>query len=129
MPATDLAAVQRALGNMCLIIDGNQQHEEPKLRSVDPGSVDAYYMLAAFCFDLNRKLHYLFKATREFAREGHTDRAMANEVKRDNDYMYDDPSVKTWKERAERAEKVLLRLYNEIHEEHEKLLQESAKRR
>ena len=129
MPETDLEAVQRALGNICIVVDGNQQHTGPKLESVEPGSLEAYYMLAAFCFDLNRKLHYIFKVTREFAREGHTDTVVAREVKDDNDYMYDDPRVTTWKERAERAEEVLRRLAKEIHKEHNDLLDRASRRR
>jgi hypothetical protein len=126
MPETDLDGVKRALGTICLDVDGSQQHETPKLKSVEPGSVEAYYMLAAFCFDLARKLDYVFKATKAFAE--YADRGLASEVKDDYDYLYD-RRVKTWKERAERAEEVLLRLYNEIAKDHEALLKRAAGRR
>lgn len=126
MPESDLDAIKRALGSICLIVDGSQHHGTPKLASVEPGSVEAYYMLAAFCFDLARKLDYVFKATKAFAE--HADADLAREVKKDYDYMYD-LGVETWKERAERAEKVLLRLYNEIAKDHEVLLTKAAGRR
>lgn len=126
MPETDLDAVRRALGTICLDVDGSQQHEEPKLKSVKPGSDEAFYMLAAFCFDLARKLDYVFKATRAFA--DYADRDLAGEVKADYDYLYD-RRLKTWRERAERAEEVLLRLYREIGKEHEALLTRAASRR
>jgi hypothetical protein len=126
MPEADLEAVKRALGNICLDVDGNQEHESPKLASVKPGSVEAYYMVAAFCFNLTRKLHYMFKATKGFA--GNADGKLAQEIKKDNEYLYD-RSMTTWKERAERAEKVMLRLYGDIHEEYERLLEEAAKKR
>lgn len=126
MPETDLAAVEGALGNICIIADGSQKHGTSKLGSVQPGSVEAYYMVASFCFDLARKMDYVFKATRDFAE--HADRELAREIKRDNDSLYDESEV-GWKELAERGERVLLRLYSEIHEEHEALLKRAARQR
>jgi hypothetical protein len=125
MPETDLEAVKGALGNLCIIVDGSQQHETRKLDSVEPGSVEAYYMVAAFCFDLARKLDYVFKATKAFA--DHADGDLAREVKADYDVLYD-RRVKTWKERAERAEEVLLRLYDEVAKDHDRLLERAARK-
>jgi hypothetical protein len=123
MPETDPKAIERALGSICVIADGSMKHNTPKLKSVQPGSVEAYYMVAAFCFDLARKMDYVFKATEKFAE--HADRDLAREIKRDNQSLYDERVV-DWKEFAERAEEVLLRLYSEIHERHEALLERAA---
>jgi hypothetical protein len=125
MPEADLERVERALGNICIIADGSMKHSTSKLQSVQPGSVEAYYMVAAFCFDLARKMDYVFKATEGFAE--HADRDLAREVKRDNNSLYQEREV-DWKTLAERAEGILLRLYNEIHERHEDLLNRAARK-
>jgi|SRR5882724_6045114 len=110
------------LGAICLAVDGVQIRRASKLKSVKPGSVDGFYMLATYAFDLARKMEYVYKATREFARQA--DPKLAAEIKRDNDAL--DALGTDWKARAEKAEEIILRLYNEIGEEHEKLLEQVA---
>jgi hypothetical protein len=124
----DLEEVQRALGDVCIIVDGNLHQRSPKLSSVEPGSAEAFYMVAAFCFDLSRKLDYIFKATRRFAREGYTDADIAREVREDNQTLYGSRD-RSWRELAEESEKIMLRLFREIDEEHRRLLEQATRKR
>lgn len=110
------------LGGICLAVNGVKIKRKSKLKSVEPGSIDAYYMLATYAFDLARKMEYIYKATREFARRA--DPALAAEIKQDNDAL--DALGADWKASAEKAEEILLRLYQQIGEEHEKLLEQVA---
>jgi len=107
-----------ALGGIALAADWPQIRNRSKLKSVEPGSVDAYYMLAAYVFDLTRKLEYVYKAARPFVLQA--DPALAAEIKRDNEAL--DALGTKWKAIAEKAEEILLRLYGEIGAEHETLL-------
>jgi hypothetical protein len=118
----DTDAMKRALGGIALVMEQVVRHNNPKLASVVPGSVDAYYMLATFCFDLSRKVNYAFKATRAFA--SHADPALAREVLADYERLNADDL--TWKERAERAEEIIVRQWTEIGAEHERLLKKSV---
>jgi len=117
-----------ALGTICLGVDSVQHARGPKLGSVKPGSVESFYMLAAFCFDAARKMEYIFKATRAYAEAG--DPALARQIRDDND------AVKRaggedgdWKRTAESLETIILRLYNEIGDEHDRLLRQVAEKR
>jgi hypothetical protein len=114
-----------ALGGICLGVDSVQHASRPKLASVKPGSVEGFYMLAAFCFDAARKMEYIFKATREFGLAA--DQALAAEIKRDNDAVKEaGGSEGYWKETAERLEEIIIRLYKEVGREHEQLLERVA---
>lgn len=115
-----------ALGTMCLAVDSVQHTKRAKLASVQPGSVEGFYMLAAFCFDAARKMEYIYKATRRFAEQA--DPKLAQQVLMDNEAVERAGGPKgDWKPTAEALEKIVLRLYNEIGEEHERLLRQVAK--
>ena len=115
-----------ALGGICLGVNGTQHTVGPKLGSVEAGSREEIYMLAAFCFDAARKMEYIFKATRGFALEA--DPELAQEIKRDNDAVKRAAGAeKDWKKTAEALEQVIIRLYSEVGAEHERLLDRVAK--
>lgn len=116
---------ESALGGACLAFDWIQIKHRSKLDSVKPGSIDAYYMLAAYVFDLARKHEYVYKAAREFALQA--DPALAAEIKRDNEAL--DAVAGKWEAAARKAEEIMLRLYREVGEEHEKLLNRVAAQR
>jgi len=118
-------SVERALGSICLLADSIPRKTMPKL-TVEPGSKEGFYMLAAYCFNLSRKMEYVFKATREFGREA--DSALAREIKTTGDAIYGSPHT-SWQEIAEKEEGALLRLFKEIEAEHDKLLNAAAGRR
>jgi hypothetical protein len=82
-------------------------------------------MLAAFCFDAARKMEYIYKATRRFAEEA--DPALARQILADNEAVQKAGGPKgSWKPTAEALEKIVLRLYNEIGQEHDRLLRQVA---
>lgn len=117
--------LETALGTMALAVDSVQHAKGAKLGSVEPASLDGFYMLAAFCFDAARKMEYIYKATRRFAEEA--DPVLAAEIRRDNEAVKAAGGPKGyWKPTAEELEKIVLRLYNEIGEEHDRLLKKVA---
>lgn len=115
-------SVERALGSICLIADSIPRKTAPKL-TMEPGSKEGFYMLAAYCFNLARKMEYVFKATREFGREA--DPALARDIKRIGDAIYGDPKS-SWQEIAKKEEGALLDVFKEIEAEHERLLNAAA---
>jgi hypothetical protein len=90
--------------------------------TVKPGSEEAFYLLATYCFDIQRKLECMFKATRAFARKG--DPRLARQLLHD-ERRINAPGL-TWKQRALRAEARMLELQREIGREHLRLLIEVA---
>ena len=116
------ASVETAIGNIAMATEKSTTRKSEKLASVKVGSPESYYMLAAFCFDLSRKVNYLFRGTRDFALEA--DPELAQVLIEDNDAI-NEPGL-TWEERARRAEAIMLRSVNELGEEHERVLHEVA---
>lgn len=88
-----------------------------------PGSEEAFYLLATFCFDLQRKMEYLFKTTRAFGEQG--DAELARDLLADQLYI-NEPGL-TWKQRAFRAEARMLELRREIGDDHRDLLKRVAR--
>ena len=115
-----------ALGAMSLLADRPIKQLSPKLQSTrstnryDPN--DPVYLALTYCFDLMRRMEYLFKATKGFALSA--DPQLAREIQRDNATLNQDGL--TWQRRSELAEEIMVRLYGEIGDEHAKLLKEVA---
>jgi hypothetical protein len=122
MPHNGRDSVETAIGNIAIISEKSTTGSSPKLESVKIGSDESYYMLAAFCFDLSRKVNYLFKGTRDFAPEA--DPELAQRLIEDNEAISE--SGLTWAERARRAEAIMLRSAGELGEQHERVLNEVA---
>ena len=116
---------ERALGTICVIADSIPRRKSRKL-TVEPGSKEGFYMLAAYCFNLARKMEYVFKATREFGREA--DPTIARDLKAAAEAIYGNPKS-SWQEIAEREEEALLRVFGDIEAEHDRLLDAAASRR
>lgn len=89
---------------------------------VKAGTLEAFYLLATYCFDLQRKMEYLYKATRAFGPLG--DPAVARQLLED-ERRVNAPGI-TWKQRALRAEARMLELQREIGREHLELLRSVA---
>ncbi|MGZ8415298.1 MAG: hypothetical protein ACXW61_12510 [Gemmatirosa sp.] len=89
---------------------------------VKVGTEEAFYLLATYCFDLQRKMEYLYKATRAFAPFG--DPVIARQLLADERHI-NAPGL-TWKQRALRAEARMLDLQREIGLEHRRLLEQVA---
>jgi hypothetical protein len=122
MPHHSDEAVYTALGNMAIICEKSTSTRRAKLGSVKIGSDESYYMLAAFCFDLSRKMNYLYRAAREFASEA--DPTLAQQVIADNDAI--NAQGLSWEQRARAAEAIMLRTVEELTDEHEQVLRKVA---
>jgi hypothetical protein len=118
----EVQKIRSALGALCVTPNGSHHTVRPKLETVDPNTPEAFYMLAAFCLDLSRKLDYIFLVMRGFAEE--TDSAFARRLLNDNQEVYS--SRDSWETAARDTERVFLRLLREIHEEHRRLLERLA---
>jgi len=117
----ELKLIQQALGDIAAFTDVIPHHQEDKLKVGSPE--DFLYMLATFCFDLSRRMEYLWMATKRFADQGSP--ALDRRVLKDNRAIN---APKTWKERARIAHDIMLRLDREIAKEHAKALSKAAKR-
>lgn len=110
-------SVNSALGSVAIIVDQIPHMFDNKLKGLKPGSDDAFYMLAAFCFNVSRKLEYFFLATKEFGQDA--DRAIALRLKRDRDEL---ASAGTdWHSIAVKEEELMRRIYGEIKDDYEAL--------
>jgi hypothetical protein len=114
----DSEALRTAMGNVAIICEKSTSVRRPKLESVKIGSEEGYYMLAAFCFDLSRKMNYLYRAAREFAPQA--DPALARQLIQDNNAI--NAHGLTWEQRARAAEAIMLRTVEELTDEHERVL-------
>lgn len=110
-------SVNSALATMGIIVDQIPRMSSDKLKGIKPGSDEAFYLLAAYCFNLSRKLEYFFLATREFGSEA--DRAVVQRLKRDRDELA--RAGTEWRAIAEKEEELMRRLYDEIKDDYEAL--------
>lgn len=106
-----------ALGAMAIIVDQIPKMSSNKLKGIKPGTEEAFYLLAAYCFNLSRKLEYFFLAAREFGIDA--DRAVVQRLKRDRDELARAGSE--WRAIAEKEEELMRRLYDEIKDDYEAL--------
>ncbi|MGH7702712.1 MAG: hypothetical protein ACREMO_06435 [Gemmatimonadales bacterium] len=112
-----------ALGSIALLADKPVKLNSPKLQSTVPGTDnDPVYLALTYCFDLMRRMEYIFKATESFALQGDPELARAIEV--DNETL--NAADLTWKQRAERAQGIMIRLYEEVGDRHDALLRRVA---
>jgi hypothetical protein len=93
-----------------------------KLGSVEVGSPDSVYMVAAFCFDVMRRLQYMYKLARPYADQIPPN--VAQEILADHDAINADGL--SWQQRAETAEQIMLRLHNELAGQWEQNLRQAA---
>lgn len=133
MPPT----TEGALGDIAIAVNDQSMHEGRKLHSVGlndrPSAdtvtkdqlLDAIYMLATYAFDHQRKLDYIFKATRGFG--GLATPELGVEIANDNARLYNPDPGHNWYERARIAEEIMIRLYREVRDEHEYLLRRTAR--
>lgn len=86
--------------------------DTPKLASVDlkhAGSDDPLFLLAAYCFDAQRKLLYFCKAALPLLE--HADPEFRRRAQKDTDDINNQPN---WEARARKAEEIMLRLQKEV---------------
>jgi hypothetical protein len=128
----------RTLAAGALALNDQQHGDDDKINSVDP------YMLAAYCFDLTRKLHYLYVAFRlameqrepsftgeyqgvrspeELAGKILADTQEVETAARDAAERCPDYWTRSrdWEVRARTLEDIIVRQWQAIHEDHEGL--------
>lgn len=110
-------SVKSALGSAAIIVDQIPHMSGNKLEGLKPGSDEAFYMLAAFCFNLSRKLEYFFLANREFGNDA--DRAVVQRLKRDRDELAH--TGRDWRSIAVKEEELMRRIYGEIKDDYDAL--------
>ena len=101
---------EAVLGTLCLGTRPPPKGLSPKLASIAEEKLpESFYLLAAYCFDAQRKLLYLSKVARPFAAAIPPD--LARQIQLDTERI-NQPD--TWKQRAQEAEEVMLRLQREL---------------
>jgi len=108
-------SVNSALGAMAIIVDQIPKMSSNKLKGIKPGSDEAFYLLAAYCFNLSRKLEYFFLALREYAPEA--ERAVVQRLQRDREELVKVGSE--WKSIAEKEEELMRRIFDEIKDDYD----------
>ena len=120
--------------------EDQQREAAAKLSDGDPD----LFMLAAYCFDLKRKLNYLYIALRQAGgidlthpSQGDpipTDQAdLARIIVRETEEVknaatqWADDTPKNWEARARELEKIIRRQWTQLHEDHENLLAELSR--
>ena len=116
---------------MGIAIDGLPIHTGPKLQSVGLDHTEALYLLATYCFDLQRKMQYLYRILNRVAHrvadQGLEDdklREIAKELLDDEERL-NGPDM-TWRQRAEGMERRMIELHAGIEKDREELLRRFA---
>jgi hypothetical protein len=104
------------LGMIALGADDNHRGLTPKLGSVGSDPDARFYMLAAFCFDLSRKLKYISLALKEYYPDAPPE--FAKKIRDHERYINPRPEANfiSWQLMAERAEEVMKALWSEVQE-------------
>jgi hypothetical protein len=123
-PHTATGDLEAAIGSIAIVCEQTTSIRRAKLSSVKAGSDEAYYMLAAFCFDLSRKVNYLYRAARQFAPNADPD--LAQQLIEDNNAI--NAEGLSWEQRARAAETIMLRTVDELTDEHARILRTVAAR-
>jgi hypothetical protein len=110
MASAERSFTTKDAGNLSLIPDRHIRKRNPKLASVGTDPDERFFMLAAYCFDLSRKLKYISLALKDFFPDA--DPKLARMILEDNEYI--DPGNISWEMSARRAEEVMQRLYDEL---------------
>jgi hypothetical protein len=122
----DTTLIKKALGNLALMADQSVKQQSPKLSLPQLEELDEVTaMLVTYAFDLARRMEYLYLATKEFGLEGSPE--LARRLKDEGAHL-NEGTVDTipWRERARRAQQLLLKLHAEIADAHHRLLEDVA---
>jgi hypothetical protein len=102
---------------IALVTNNHPRGQTPKLESVGDDADERFYMLATFCFDLSRKLKYISHALREYY-PGRDQPPPGPEFVQplldDECSINPKPTEISWKEMAYHAEKVMMRLHEQL---------------
>jgi hypothetical protein len=102
------------LGMIALGTDDNHRGLTPKLGSVGSDPDERFFMLAAFCFDLSRKMKYISLALQEYY--GDAPPEFARKIRDHERYINPRPEENfiSWQLMAERSEEVMKDLWREV---------------
>jgi hypothetical protein len=122
MSGDESQQIKKALGNLAILADQSVKQHSPKLSLPQFDQLDEVTaFLVTYVFDLQRRMEYLFLALAEFgpAAEPH----LARRVKSDFEYV-NEGTVESlsWRERAKRAQELLLKIHEEVGPAHHRLL-------
>lgn len=110
--------LDKSLRIIAYATNNHPRGQTPKLDSVGSDPDERFFMLATFCFDLSRKLKYISHALAEYYPPSETREPLraeyAQTIQDDECYINPKPTTITWKEMAFRAEKVMIRLHEEL---------------
>ena len=121
-PGDELRLIKSVLG--VLPDQGVPKKDSDKLAKLNVGEPEFQFMLATYCFNLSRRLQYLAKAAAPFA--ANMPPELAREILADNEQINEEGI--SWKERAHRAEKIMLRLQRENGDKWDKTVKAAANR-
>jgi hypothetical protein len=102
------------LGFIALGTDDHLRGLTPKLGSVGSDPDQRFYMLAAFCFDLSRKMKYISLALKDFY--GDCPPEFAKKIRDHERRINPRPEANfiSWQEMATEAEAVMKELWSEV---------------
>lgn len=103
------------MGNMALGTNSHTRGRTPKLASVGDDPDERFFMLATFCFDLSRKLKYISLALKDYY--NNADPEFAKMIRDDERLINPKPDIIPWEAMAIRAEKIMIRLYEQVEAE------------
>ena len=125
-----LPEISQAFADMALLIDTFPCHMklESKFEMIrsDPISKESVFLLATYCFDLERRFGYLYRVLQQVANHAEPHRDLARRVKHDNDAI-NAPNI-TWENRAKAAHDAMLDIHNQVQADHKKRLLDAMER-
>jgi hypothetical protein len=119
-----LPEIAQAFTDMALLIDTFPCHlkAESKFEMIRgaPTSKESIFLLATYCFDLERRFGYLYRVLQQVANHAEPHRDLARRVKHDNDAI-NAPGI-NWEARAKAAHEAMLDIHNQVQADHKKRL-------
>jgi hypothetical protein len=125
-----LPEISQAFADMALLIDTFPCHTkaESKFEMIQksPVSAESIYLLATYCFDLERRFGYLYRVLQQVANHAEPHRDLAHRVKDDNDAI-NAPNI-SWEERARVAHEAMLSIHLLVKDDHQRKLLDALNR-
>ena len=125
-----LPEISQAFADMALLNDTFPCHlkAESKFEMIRaaPISKETIFLLATYCFDLERRFGYLYRVLQQVANHAEPHRDLAHRVKHDNDAI-NAPGI-DWEARAKAAHEAMVDIHNQVQTDHKKRLLDAMER-
>lgn len=126
----DLKKVTTAFANMALLNDNFPSHTGPPGASLeqilkDPSSKESIFLLATYCFDLERRFGYLYRVLQQVTMPAVPNMRLAKRVAKDTAAI-NDPN--TWEKRAEAAYRAMVKVHKGVKAERAARMKHAKKR-